>query len=145
MDNIRLHQAKISNSHRRGIIASGVFGMLSGILFSCAFLTVMALIAFRNSDPTRLIVPFSYICILVCGFVSGYSGARWRGQGGFLSGLLSGCMFSLLLFILSQFVKSEEGVSAAVVLFTYLCMILVSALGSLFACRKKNAKKRRRR
>ena len=144
MDKARQTQARISNSHKRGILASAVFGMISGGLFSFAFIAVMALLAFRNPDPTRLILPFSYICILVCGFFSGYSGAKFRGSSGFLSGLLSGCLFSFLLFILSQFFRDEGTMKASVVLFTYSCMILLSALGAIFATRKKHTKNRRR-
>ena len=145
MDKSRQTQARISNSHKRGIFASAVFGTVSSLLFSFAFVAIMAMIAFRNSDPTQLIVPFSYICILVCGFFSGYSGAKFRGSNGFLSGLLSGCFFSFLLFIISQFFHGEESVKASVVLFTYSCMVLVSALGALFATRKKSTKRHRHR
>ena len=145
MDSTRLHQAKISNSHTRGLIASGLYGMLSGVLFSLSFIAVLSLIAYRNSDPTRLILPFSYFCIVLCSFLCGYSGAKFRGTNGFLAGVISGCMFSVLLFICSQFCGKNGSISASLVAFTYLCMILVSSLGALFATRKKKTKKRRHR
>lgn len=144
MDNVRLHQAKISNSHARGLLASGIYGMLSGIMFSLAFIAVLALIVYKNPDPTRLILPFSYCCIVICSFLCGYSGAKFRGRNGFLSGVISGCMFSLLIFICSQFVSKSGSLPTSLVLFTYLCMILVSSLGALFACRKKKNKRKTR-
>ena len=145
MDNVRLHQAKISNSHTRGFVASGIYGMLSGVMFALAFIAVSSLIAYRNPDPTRLILPFSYACIIICSFLCGNSGAKFRGANGFLSGLLSGCMFSLLIFLCSQFFRGNSSLPTSVVLFTYLCIILVSALGALFATRKKKQKRARRR
>jgi putative membrane protein (TIGR04086 family) len=145
MDNASLRKARISDSQRRGIFTSAVFGMLSGVLFSLAFVAVMSLIAYKNPDPTALILPFSYICMIVCAFVCGCSGARFRGSGGFLCGLMSGCMFSLLLFVISQFFSGDGTLPTSVVLFCYICMILVSSLGALFGARKKKQKRRRRR
>ena len=144
MDNIRSHHAKLSGTRKRGIIKSGLYGMMAGIIFSLAFISVVALIAYRNPDPSRMVVPFSYACMIVCSLVCGFSGAKFRGENGFLSGILSGTMFSTLLFSISQVFTKDNGYSFAAVILTYLCMILVSSLGAMFAVKRKKPRRRKR-
>jgi putative membrane protein (TIGR04086 family) len=145
MDNARIHQAKISNPQKRGLFASIIYSMLFTLLFSFAFILVLTLIAYKNPDPTRLVIPFSYIGLIIASFVSGFSGARLRGAEGLLSGILSGACFSLLLFVLSQFIKKDASLPFSFVLFSFVCVVLVSALGGLFASKKKKQKRRTRR
>ena len=145
MDNARLHQAKISNPQKRGLFASIVYSMLFTLLFSFAFLLVLTLVAYKNPDPTKLVIPFSYVGLIIASFISGFSGARLRGAEGLLSGVISGACFSLLLFVLSQFIKKEGSLPLSFVLFSYICVILVSALGGLFASKKKKQKRRTRK
>ncbi len=145
MDNVKAHQAKISNAKKRGLFASILYSMLFTLLFSFAFLLVLTLIAYKNADPTRLVIPFSYAGLVIASFISGFSGAKLRGAEGLLSGILSGACFSLLLFVLSQFVKKEGTLPFTFIMFSYICIILISALGGLFASKKKKQKRRTKR
>ena len=95
MDNAKLHQAKISNASKRGLLASALYSILFTLLFSLSFILVLTLIAYKNPDPTRLVLPFSYICLIICSFVCGFSGAKFRGAQGLISGLLSGTCFTM--------------------------------------------------
>lgn len=145
MDNARLRQAKISNSSKRGLLASVLYSSLFTTLFSLSFILVLSLVAYKSPDPTKFVIPFSYVCLVICSFISGYSGAKFRGSQGFISGILSGCAFGFLIFILSQFFEKEKSLPFAFVIFTFFCIILISSLGGIFASRSKKQKRKSRR
>lgn len=145
MDKAHIHQAKIAKTSNRGFLASILYSMLCTSLFSVSFIFVLSLVAYRNADPTKLILPFSYICLVICSFLCGFSGAKFRGSQGLICGSVCGCVFVFLIFIISQFFEKSNSLSYALILFTYLCMILLSSLGGLCASKKRKPKRRIRR
>ena len=145
MDKAHIHQAKIAKGSERGFLASIIYSMLCTSLFSISFIFVLSLVAYKNADSTKLILPFSYICLVICSLLCGFSGAKFRGSQGLICGSTCGCVFAFLLFIVSQFFEKSNTLSYSFILFTYLCIILLSSLGALFASKKRKPKRRSRR
>ena len=145
MDKAHVHQAKIAKASSRGFLASILYSILCTSLFAFSFVFILSLVAYRNSDPTKLILPFSYICLVICAFLCGFSGAKFRGSQGLICGSCCGLVFAFLLFIVSQFFEKSNSLSYSFILFTYLCIILLSSLGGLCASKKRKQKRRVRK
>ena len=142
MDKAHIHQAKIAKASNRGFLASILYSMLCTFLFSASFIFVMSLVAYRNADPTKLILPFSYACLVICSLICGFSGAKFRGSQGLICGSACGCILVFLIFLVSQFFEKSNSLSYPFILFTYLCIILLSSLGGLIASKKRKPKRR---
>ena len=145
MDKAHLHQAKIAKVSNRGFLASILYSILCTSLFSVSFVFILSIVAYKNADPTKLILPFSYVCLVICSFLCGFSGAKFRGSQGLICGSACGLVFAFLLFIISQFFEKSNSLSYSFILFTYLCIILISSLGGLCASKKRKPKRRSRR
>lgn len=89
-------------------------------------------------DPDVFISVVSGFILLAAGAVGGVTGAKYKG-GGFVSGVISGALFALILFVISLFFQGEsEGIS----LYSFLMRILTlgaAALGAYISAGKRYA------
>ena len=133
-----------TNTGDESAFFSGLKGILWAILFTLgAFLVLSLLLAYTKISEG--LIPFLSLAVkivssVICGF---FLGSR-VGKNGFISGLLSGGAFGLLLVLAS--ILSEGGsISVVKALLTMLETALGGAFGGVLGVNSKGGKTSRKR
>ena len=130
---------------RRSLLVSAACSLAFTVVFSALLLLGLAFVAYRNDDPTKLLVPFAVGALALASFVCGIAGAKFRGGQGLVVGALSGAFFTLAVALISF---AFEGVSAPEIEKNYLlyaAIPLLAAFGGIVGNTRKESKPRRRR
>lgn len=124
---------------------TGVRTIMFGIAFSFLSLIIssflISLMLSGMSDPIRYIGIASLIAFLISGAVSGLATAKYKGQGGVKSALISSLIFIAIIFLISL-VISKGSVSGGIFM-NYVCYIMLSLLTAALSSREKKHRRRR--
>lgn len=130
---------------RRSLLASSLRALLVALGFSFAVLLLLALIAYRSNDPTRLLVPLSVAALALSSVVCGIAGARFRRGQGLIVGLLSGAMLALSVALLSFAFVGVTAPELEKPYLLYLAIPMLAAFGGIVANGGSEKKKKRPR
>lgn len=123
---------------------SGTGSILLGILYSFAFLIVLALLASiflaGAKSPTKNLGAVSLAVFLIGALASGFVNSKRGGEGGFVRSLITALAFTLLLLVISLI--AAGGKISGMHFMNCACYMLVAAFAAFLG--RKNPRKRRR-
>ena len=135
---------RFASHSNRSILAAVVGGLISWFIFTLSFLLILALIAYKNADPTRLIRPFAYTALCISAFVFGFTSGKLRGKQGAIVGMISGSTLTAIILIVSLL---AGGSSMPIGMGCVLCMAVIglATIGGMAGNKKAPKRKKRRR
>ena len=128
---------------KRDAHPSLLIGALFCVISFAASLLIFSLIMTFFKNPITLVAPFALIAFTVSAAVPSFLNAKRKGEGGFLSALLSSLLASAVFFAIALIVSHGKiGLSLPM---NVLCYLLVSLLFAKLAGikKKRNSKFRR--
>lgn len=120
-----------------------LMGVFSWSLFAISFLFILSLIAYKNADPTSLILPFSYTCICISALIPGFVSGKTRKKQGALTGLTSGAVVLFIMYVGT--LLAGDGRISLPMLLLYATVMALSTLGGVIGTQKRTKKKHRHR
>lgn len=132
-------------ARRRSLLVSAACSLALTVALSLVALLVLAFVAYRNEDPTSLLVPFAVGALALASFVCGVSGARFRGGQGLVVGALSGALFAFFVALVSLAFSGVEAPAMEKTYLLYAAIPMLAAFGGIVGCARKDPKPRRRR
>ncbi len=125
--------------------SSGIPSLLFGVLINAAIYTalvfVFTVIAFFGDNPTGLSRIFSLAALLITGVIGGVSVGK-RSEGAYTA-LFSALAFSIIMLLLGVIISNTApGVGNFI---NYIIYIIISAVFSRLAAKKKDRVKFKRR
>ena len=132
---------RFAHTAGRKFAFSVLSGLISWSIFALSFLLVLSLIAYKNADPTSLILPFSYICICVSALIPGFVAGKTRKKQGALIGLVSGTVIVFVMYIGALIMGG--GRFSLSMLLLYATVLALATLGGIIGTQKRTKKRRR--
>ena len=124
----------------------GLFRGLALALLSFALLLLcLALICYKNEDPSKMIKPCAAIGFAFAAFLSGFLPARFYRRRGLLIGLAGGAILALLFLIISLILSDGGRTPVAARWIGYPAILLLSTFGGLLGGAKRHVRRRRPR
>ncbi|MBE6589302.1 MAG: TIGR04086 family membrane protein [Ruminococcaceae bacterium] len=124
-------------------------GFLISILSSLILMLLASLAAYFSPDPGRLIPIQGILIAYLTSFIGGFSAVKLHGHSALLCGLITGCMLTALLLLLSLFFRgSATPYSTWISLLLHATLLLASPVGAYLALprhAKKTAHRKHRR
>ncbi len=133
-------KTKVPSSGGANNVLSCVIAVGVAIVLWLVLVLVFSAIASKNSDPGKLITPLGFASSCLSAFVCGMVSGKLTREKGVLCGLISGGMFTLILFVMSFVFPGENGIVYATSLL--FSILLASVLGARLASKPKSRTKR---
>ena len=118
-------------------------GLLSWSIFALSFLLILSLIAYKNADPTSLILPFSYTSVCVSALIPGFVAGKTRKKQGALIGLTSGAVIVFVMYIGALIMGG--GRFSLPMLVLYGIVLSLAVLGGIIGTQQRSKKRRHHR
>ena len=92
-----------------GLFLSALKGLVVGIVIVALLALILSAIALRADNPSGLVSIFAIITLCVGAVSVGFAAARWCPANALLSGIVGGAAYIMLIWLLSLFLRGEEG------------------------------------
>lgn len=117
-----------------------------GVIFNTALFLIInflvSIILGKLENPTGNMGMVSMLTLYACALISGFSVAKFKGEGGALPSSMSSLIFVLLLLVVGLIIS--RGKLPVITAVNYAVYMIISILGSLFAARKPKRRRRTR-
>ncbi len=117
-----------------------------GIIFNAVLFVIVtffaSLIISRFNNPTGSMGMMSMLALYICALISGFSVAKFKGEGGALPSVMSSLIFTLILLTVGL-ILSKGGIPFVTAV-NYIVYVLLSIGGALIACKRSNRRRRTR-
>ena len=122
-----------------GMILTSLRGTLVGIGTAALLALILTAVSLFMRDPDKLLDIFAYASLVIGAFTCGIASASSGGENKLLSALVSGIVYSVLLWLISLFFRAstEEPLSAMWTLLGYIGCVLSALLGGFIVAPKK--------
>ena len=134
------------------LIKSAVIGAIAGIFLSVVLMIIFALVI-NNAfgDPDSVTGIFTVIAASAGAAAGGFYASKTNGSKGFISGITTGFIITLVMFASMLFngsgknpIDSTETENAAFSLIVIVCQIVFACAGGIFAVNSRGNKKNSR-
>lgn len=128
----------MKNSHetKRSLFLSSLQAQAVWVLSALLLLLVFCTAAYFTEDPDSIIFPLSLCALYLSAMIGGIAAVRLSGDG-IVSGLLSGIVTALLLWLFSLLPLPEAGIEIPNALIYSLMVIPASVVGAALGHRRK--------
>lgn len=92
-----------------GLFLSALKGLVVGIVIVALLALILSAIALRAENPSGLVSIFAIITLCVGAVSVGFAAARWCPANAVLSGIVGGAAYIVLIWLISLFLRGEEG------------------------------------
>ena len=120
-------------------------GMILAFSASAVLLLLLALICYKNADPSKLVKPCAAVGFVFASFLAGFLPARFYKRRGLLIGLAGGAILALSFAVLSLILAKDGSAPAAARWIGYPAILLLSTFGGLLGGAKRHVRRRRPR
>lgn len=136
----------MKNSHKneRSLISSCLLSQAVWIISALILLLIFCIAAYATADPDSIIMPLSLCALYLSSIIGGIAAVRFSGDG-IMSGLISGIITALIVFIFSCLPLRDSGFDLPFSLILNLLVIPASVLGSLVGHKKIKVKSPRKK
>ena len=110
-------------------LVSGVLGTAGGLLISLLLSLILCGIALTFGDPRSAIDVFAYAVLALGSAGAGVIAMRRDENRSYVSSLIAGVMYVLILFIISLFMRGDSAYSPLIRTLIFAIMIGMSMLG----------------
>lgn len=111
------------------VLVSGALGMAGGILISLLLSLILCGVALTFGDPRSAIDTFAYAVLALGSVCAGVAAMRTDENRSYVSSLIAGVMYVLILFIISLFMRGDGAYSPLLRTVFFALMIGMSMLG----------------
>ena len=132
---------KTDNFNLTNLLVSTSFFTLLFFLIGVFTLAIASFILLRTNNPVKYIDISSTICLYASSLISGFAYAKKQGRYNIKIGLLLGITISLLLFIISLFLKEKN--SSNYILY-YIFIPIFTTLGSILGIKRERKVRKRK-
>ena len=134
---------KRNNGHAKtgGAGRTLIFGVLFNALLFLLLNFIVSLILGGLKNPTGNMGMASTLTLYLCALISGFSVAKFKGNGGALPSSMSSLIFLRLLMVAGLILT--RGRLPSRVAINYAVYMIIATLGALFAARKTKRQRRR--
>jgi len=128
---------------------SVILGTIAGVLSSVILMIIFALIVNAAfGDPDSVIGVFTAIAASAGAALGGFYASRLNGTKGFISGITTGFVISLVILTVMMFggnnpVENAENSNTAFKLIIILCQIVFACAGGVFAVNSHKSRNKR--
>ena len=127
----------------KSLFLSAVKGLVAGLLITLVLLLVGNLIALKTPDPDTVASFMAHGIRILAGFATGFAAARFRKEKGFVTGAVSGALYTAVLALGAAFMAGNFSFFSAVLL--CLAVMASAAVGGVMGLpgEKSGAAKRK--
>ena len=130
------------------LLMAALFSLPFTVILGLVFLLISTAVAYAQPDPDKFTLPLALGSLSLTALLGGLIAARRRQHHCLICGLLSGLLFTLLLLVLSLFLKNDAqtpinaGLSGALSWAVHIGVLLLEALGALIGSRHRSKRHR---
>lgn len=115
------------------VIMPSVIGVGIAAAVAAVLLLIVGIVIYSTADPNKLVTGASLVILAVSSFAAGLSGSKKGGS--FVTGLISGVTFALLLWVAALISGGEGSIDVPYSYFVRLGGLFTSVIGALLGAR----------
>ena len=133
--------ARLSGGQQVSFATAILRGFAFSVALMTAFLSILAFLLLKSTDPSRLLFPAALGTAGVGAFLGGWRSGCLRRTSGALCGISHGMLLVFVFLAVALVMKS--GTLQLSSLFLYTVLLVLSTLGGAFSSRKKKRRRHR--
>ena len=122
-----------------GLFLAALKGLIVGIVITGILTLILSAVALKADDPSGLIGILAAAALCVGAIADGFAAAKACPQNAVVSGIAGGAAYVMLIWLLSLFLRGEDGYPLWLTAVGYAVSLAFSLLGALIGRPKRQS------